>query len=326
MKKNIKKKIVVIGGGTGTFVVLSGLKKYPVDLTAIVTMADSGGSSGVLRDELGVLPPGDIRQCLVALSQSEALWRKLFVYRFENGCLRGHNFGNIFLSALEKVSHGNFEKAVEKAGEILDIEGRVLPVTLTKTDLAVELENGQRIFGETNIDEPKHNGFLKIKKAWLQPAAKINPKVKEEMQKATAIVLGPGDLYTSIIPNLLVKEVSLAIRKSAAKKIFVMNLMTKFGQTTNYKASDHLNDLEKYLGKNILDCVILNTKKPSGRALQWYAKQKEKAVENDLSGRKIIKAALLKDIMMKKNQSDKLKRSLIRHNAFKLAKILMQII
>jgi len=323
-----KPHIVIIGGGTGTYVALMGLKKYPVDLTAIVTMMDSGGSSGKLRDELGVLPPGDVRQCLVALAKSSKRLRDLFMYRFEEGELKGHNFGNIFLSAMEKVS-GSMESAIEEVGDILRIQGKVVPVTYTNSELCVELENGETIIGETHIDEVKEKlNRPKIVRAFLKPHAKANKDALSAIQTADLIIIGPGDLYTSIIPNLLVDGIPRALQKAQAKKVFVLNLMTKHGQTTKYTASDHLRDLEQYLGKNVIDYVLLNTQKPAMEALEWYKQYNEVQVKDDLETTPytIIRAELLKDKIVGKSASDTLKRSIIRHDSDKLAKEIIQVI
>lgn len=333
--KNTKPKIVIIGGGTGSFVALSGLKKYPVELSAIVSMMDSGGSSGKLRDELGVLPPGDIRQCLVALSTSSKLLRDLFMYRFEEGDLKGHNFGNIFLSSLEKTT-GSMEKAITEVGKILRIHGQVIPVTFKKADLCVELMDGKKIIGETHIDEVdlpagrqgQKINRAKIKKAFLKPSISANPSAIAEIRKADYIIIGPGDLYTSIIPNLLVIGIADAIKKSRAKKLYVMNLMTKYGQTTHYTAQNHIEDLEKYVGKGTIDTILINIKRPSQETLSWYEDFDEQPVINDLSGENyfIYKKNLLKDIILKKSSTDSLKRSIIRHDSDKLARVIMRII
>lgn len=317
------KRIVVIGGGTGTFVTLTGLKNYPVHLSAIITMMDSGGSTGRLRDQLGVLPPGDLRQALVALSSSDKLWRDLFLYRFENGDLKGHNFGNIFISALEKVT-GSFADAIDVANMILDTEGDVIPVTFEKADLCVELVNGTIIEGETHIDEPEEQDERpRIKRAYLSPGVPANHDALTAIEKADLIVIGPGDLYTSIIPNLLVEGVSEAIQQSDAKKVFVMNLMTKYGQTTHYTAADHVHDLQTYID-GALNIVLINNKQPDPKALSWYEQAQEEVVHDDLNGQTFqsVRASLLDSVFIQKSSADTLKRSLIRHDPEKLAKAL----
>lgn len=328
MEETKKTKVVVIGGGTGTFVTLLGLKKYPVDLTAVVTMMDSGGSSGKLRDELGVLPPGDVRQCLVALAKSSKLLRNMFNYRFEEGGLKGHTFGNIFLSTLAKTT-GSMKKAIEEVGKILRIQGHVVPITFAKSDLCVELEDGKIIVGETHIDVvKKKEKRAKIKRAFLKPSIKANPDAILAILEADFILIGPGDLYTSIIPNLLVKGLPEAIRKSKAKKIFVLNLMTKSGQTTNYSANDHVIDLENYTGKDVLDVVLVNTKAPRKEALRWYSDYGESPVVDNLHSRKYktIRADLIKDTLLPQEKADSLKRSIIRHDPEKLARQVMGLI
>jgi len=205
------KKIVVIGGGTGNFTVLRGLKNYDVDISAIVSMADDGGSTGILRDELGVLPPGDVRQCLVALSNSSSMMRSLMNYRFEQGGLGGHSFGNLFLSALEKVT-GSFEKAIEEIGKILFIKGKVIPVTIHQVRLKMILNNRRVLEGEKEIylSQEIDQGYSSI---FLEPYAKANPHAIDEIINADLVVLGPGGLYTSLIPNLLVEGVREKVRQ-----------------------------------------------------------------------------------------------------------------
>ncbi|MBI2051670.1 YvcK family protein [Candidatus Roizmanbacteria bacterium] len=324
-----KPRIVVVGGGTGSYVALSGLKKYPVDLTAIVTMMDSGGSSGKLRDELGVLPPGDVRQCLVALAESSRLLREMFNYRFEGGGLSGHTFGNIFLSALEKTT-GSMKKAITEVGKILRIRGQVIPVTFSKADLCVELIDGKIIVGETHIDVvEKKEKRVPIRRAFLDPKVEANPDAILAIQKADFILIGPGDLYTSIIPNLLVHGIKDSIQKSKAKKIYVLNLMTKYGQTTRYTASDHIRDLEKYTGRQILDTVLVNTKVPSDEALAWYVDFEEYPVSDDLgrsSDYLITRAHLVKNVMIEQSVRDRLRRSIIRHDPDKLASAIIKLI
>lgn len=321
------KKIVVIGGGTGTFTVLSGLKKYPVELSAIVSMADDGGSTGVLRDELGVLPPGDVRQCLVALSNSSKTLRDLFTYRFESGGLAGHSFGNLFLSALEKIN-GNFEDAVIEAGRLLGVRGQVIPVTVEKTTLVAELENGEILRGETVIDESRKSGHLRIRKVWLDPTTHATYRAVEAVENADLIILGPGDLYTSIVPNLLVQGISEALRRTNAKITYIVNLMTKFGQTNGFQASDFTQTIEGFIGRNVIDYVMVNTAKPAQGFLDVYAEQKEFFVEPQVeelhaTGYEIINGDFISPLVYEKAAADVLRRSLIRHDSEKLAQAIL---
>jgi len=312
------KKIVVIGGGTGCFTVLSGLKKYSVNLSAIVSMADSGGSTKILREEFGILPPGDIRRTLVALSRSEKLLSDLFNYRFNEGCLSGHNFGNILITALERIK-GSFEGAVEEAGKILNIKGEVIPVTLQNSHLYAVLENSQIIKGEDNIDVPKHDATLKIKKVYLKPKAKANKKAKSAILKADLIVIGPGDLYTSIIPNLLVKGIPEAIKNSRAKKVYVCNLMTKFGETNNFTGMNFVREIEKYLGGKFLDYVILNNKKPPASRVAKYEKEGAVFVKCNREDCKKERFKIIKGNFLRK-------KGFIRHDPNNLAKTLLKLL
>lgn len=316
------KKIVVVGGGTGNFVVLKGLKKYPLDLTAIVSMADDGGSTGILRDELGVLPPGDVRQCLVALSNSSRMMRSLMNYRFENGGLGGHSFGNLLLSALEKVT-GSFEKAVEEAGKILYIRGKVIPVTTNQVRLKMVLNNRKVLEGEREIylSQEIDEGYKTI---YLEPYPKVNPRVIEEIGNADLVVIGPGGLHTSLIPNLLVEGVCDAICNSGAKKIFVVNLMNRKGQTTGYKTSHYLNELVRFLGKDVFDHILINVKKPPKSLIDFYSSEGD-LVENDLDDDRIIFADILGGLAQVAKK-DLLKRNLIRHDSKKLAEELIKIV
>ncbi len=320
------KKVTVLGGGTGTFVVLSGLKKYQLDLSAIVTMMDSGGSTGRLRDQLGVLPPGDLRQCLVALSEASELWRKLFLYRFETGDLEGHNFGNIFLSALEKVTT-NYDDVMETVSYVLKTKGSVIPVTYEKTHVCARYESGKVIKGETHIDEGNPEK-TRIVEAFLEPDVNPNAKAVERLKKTDYLIVGPGDLYTSIIPVLLVDDLRSKIKNSTAKIIYPMNLVTKTGQTTNYKASDFIADLTKYLGRPP-DYVFLNNGEILPEVVEWYTSHGEKAVEDDLTqsnfSGKIIRADLVDRKTFSKPEADQLSRSILRHDSDKLAAELLKI-
>jgi uncharacterized cofD-like protein len=246
-----KKRIVVIGGGTGSHTVLTGLKEMNCDLTAVVAMSDDGGSSGRLRDELGQLPPGDVRQCLVALADddcgSERL-RRLFNYRFTAGNgLNGHSVGNLLLSALTEIT-GSPDAAIREASSMLRIRGTVLPVTLTDSTLKARLEDGSVIEGESCIDRRCGNSHLPISRVYLEPTAYAYPPALDAIAKADAVVIGPGDIYTSILPNFLVEGVAEAVVKSPAVKIHVCNLMTKPGESDGFRASDFLRLLSLYLG------------------------------------------------------------------------------
>lgn len=289
MKKN-DSKIVVIGGGTGVYTMLSALKPHFSHLSAIVTMADDGGSTGILREEFGMLPPGDIRRALIALSSSDnKMLAELFSYRFQEGMgLTGHNFGNLLITALHQITN-DFEEAVEEAGKILRAEGKVIPVTLAHAQLMAELENGQVIKGETNIDIPKHDGRLRVKKVWLYPEAQINPRAREAILGADLVVIGPGDVYTSLIPNLLVKGMADALRNTKAKAAYFVNLMTKFGETSNFAASDFIHTMHAYLGDGVLDFAVINNKKPSPERLRNYVKENSEFVAPDLENIKATK-------------------------------------
>jgi uncharacterized cofD-like protein len=322
MNKKTRPKIVCLGGGTGTYQVLLGLKKYPVDLTAVVCMSDSGGSSGKLREEMGILPPGDIRRALLALSDvhiKKNTLTKLFDFRFQNGQLAGHSLGNLLLAALVEIT-GRQDLAIAEASEILEVSGTVLPVTLDKTDLVARLKDGTIIRGETNIDIREIKPEIAIDEVYLSPIAQIMPKAKKAILEADLIVLGPGDLYTSIIPNLLVKGTSEAIVKSKGKLVYVCNLMTKHGETDNFKASDFANEICRYLGKGAdkLKIMVVNDKIDLPYPVaQWYKKYHSEPVvwdKENLKGWEVISQNLAQ------------KGKLIRHDSDKLAKILIKLI
>jgi len=311
-----------MGGGTGNFTVLRGLKKHAVDLSAIVSMADDGGSTGILRDELGVLPPGDVRQCLVALSDSSRLMRSLMNYRFENGGLGGHSLGNLILSALEKVT-GSFERAVEEMGRILYIKGKVIPVTTHQVRLKMILKDRKLLEGEKEIylSHEIDKGYSKI---YLEPFPEPNPHALSEITNADLVVIGPGGLHTSIIPNLLVDGVSKALRESQAKKIFICNLMNRRGQTTGYKVSDYLKEIVHYLGRDVFDYILVNNQTPDPALIERYAEEGE-LVENDIDDPRTISANLLGELT-EKRKGDIMRRSLIRHNSTQVTKEIMNIV
>lgn len=325
------KNIVTIGGGTGSFMLLSGLKKYPVNISAIVSMADDGGSTGVLRDELGVLPPGDVRQCLVALSDSSEELRDLMSYRFEDGGLKGHSFGNLFLSALEKIN-GSFGKGVEEASKILNVRGEVIPVTDQNVNLYMKLKNGKLLKGEEQINHNFEIEKIGIRNNYLLPKARANKKAIRKILEADLIVIGPGNYYCSVVPNLLVEGISKAIIKSKAKVVFNCNLVNKKGHNEKFSLVDYVDSINKYIGKDRINFVTFNTKKPDSRLVEKYENQKELLVDiGDISENKrrykIIRSDILSSEKPKYSKVDILssQRAFIRHDSNKLAKVLMMI-
>lgn len=317
------KRIVIVGGGTGNFTVLSGLKNYDVDLSAIVSMADDGGSTGILRDELGVLPPGDVRQCLVALSESSSLMRSLMNYRFENGGLEGHSFGNLLLSALEKVT-GSFEKAVDEMGKILSIKGKVIPVTTHEVRLKMLLASRKVLEGEKEIylSQEIKQGYKTI---YLEPYASANPRAMTELEQADLVVIGPGGLYTSLIPNFLVEGLSDALIRSKAKKVFIVNLMNRKGQTDRFKTSDYIKEMAKFIGEDLFDYILVNNQIPPQELIEMYASEGD-LVENDMLDDKRVVAAPFLGGLEKPSRRDLIKRNLIRHDPKRIAEELMKIV
>lgn len=327
------KKIVCLGGGTGTSVVLSGLKKYPVNLTAIVTMFDSGGSSGKLREELGVLPPGDIRQCLVALANENTL-TNLFHYRFERGSLGGHNLGNLLIVAAERMS-GSLERAIDIIGKSLNIKGKILPVALKNANIEALLKNNEVIKGEENIINCRYLSKVGIKKLFLEPKVRANPKAISAIKNADLIIIGPGKFYTSIIPIFLVRGITGAIRKSRAKKVFICNLRTQVRNTDYFGVEDFMAVLEEYLGKSTINYVIFNT----GKLSRCLVKEVEKVFpksdfirydKNLLKKQNFIGVDVLDRNIRKLDPADTLvkganKRTMVFHDSNKLAKILLKL-
>ncbi len=322
------KKIVTIGGGTGSYTLLSGLKNYAVDITAVVSMADNGGSTGRLRDELGVLPPGDVRQCLVALSDSSEQLRELMNYRFDNGDVKGHNFGNLLLSALEKIG-GDFTSGLKEAAKILNIKGKVLPVSEEKMNLAIKLRNGKILVGERYLDDNVEVRTVGIDKVFLKPKVLANSQVLEAIRRADIIVLGPGDYYGSIIPNLLVGNISNAICQSKATVIYNCNLTNKKGQTDGFDVDKYAQGINEYLGAQRIDFVLCSAGKPSRAAVERYEKKegKNSIVEfkrDSFPDRpyKVVMANVLGAMKVKVDKNDAISegRSFIRHSSKRLAK------
>ena len=322
-----KKNIVTIGGGTGSFMLLTGLKKYPVNLSAIVSMADDGGSTGILRDELGVLPPGDVRQCLVALSDSPQIMRELMNYRFDSGTLKGHNFGNLFLSALEKIK-GDFLAGIEEASKLLSIKGEVVPVINKNVRMHIELKNGKIIIGENNLDHNEEIRKIGLAKISLQPSVSANKKAIEKIRKADLIIIGPGDYYGSIVPNLLAKNITQALKTSPAKIIYICNLTNKKGQTDGYDLEKYVTELNKLIGLPRVDLVIYNNGKIDSALVRKYEKRegKDSVVKEseDKSGDyAIIRADIIRNIKVTSLTGS---QSFIRHDSAKLASVIIKLL
>jgi len=295
--------------------VLAGLKKYPVKISAICAMLDSGGSAGRLRIDYKIVSPGDIRRALLALANTSPIIENLFNYRFQAGGLKDHNFANLFITALELTTN-SYEKTLGTLKKILNIKHQVLPSTLDKSHIYAVLENGEIIKGEANIDIPKHNGKLKIKKVFLKPKARAYPKGLEVIKKANLIVIGPGDLYSSIAQILLTQGIPEAIQKSQAKKIYLCNLMTKYGETNDFSVLDFTQKIERYLGGQV-DYVVYNNFTPSQKITKKYKKNHPELL--DLVK---INENLAKDKFLGKNL---LKKDSIEHDPQELAKVILSI-
>ena len=318
--------IVTIGGGTGSYVTLSGLKNISnVSLSAIVSMSDNGGSTGVLRDELGVLPPGDIRQCLVALSDHSDIVRNLMSYRFTEGTLTGHNFGNIFIAALEKVT-GDFVKGIEIASEILKVKGKVIPITRDNADLSILLSNGEVLEGQVNITNTNLQE-LGLKKIFYKKNVQINENAESAIKQADYIIIGPGDYYGSVIPNLIVDGFKEALTESKAKLIFPINLTNKNGHTLHWKASDYLKDMESRLSRPV-DIILVNNEAPSNEQIERYKLQEGDGVlvKDDLKDDRVVRKVLISHLIPSTNSVDTVKRSFIRHDSFKIANCISDLI
>jgi uncharacterized cofD-like protein len=300
------KKVVTIGGGTGHYTLLRGLKNYDIEISAIVSMADDGGSTGKLRDEFGYLPAGDLRRCFVALSEDAGILREVFEHRIGENCV-----GNMIIASMQDIAK---EKYVEELSRILRIKGKVLPITIDDTCLFAETINGKKLNSQLEVSYNLDFND-KISKIWLEPNAFIFKKSAKEIRQADLIVICPGDLYGSIIPNFLVKGTSEAIQNSKAKKVYFCNLVTKQG-TSDFKASDFVNEIEKYTGK--LDYIILNTKKPTKKIVDKYKGEHSDFVVPDLEDSRIIKSELL----LEHSSNGKI---IARHNPEKTARIVMEL-
>ena len=308
-------KIVVIGGGTGLSTMLYGLKEYTSNITAIVTVADDGGSSGKLREQFGLVPPGDIRNCLVALADTEPLMSSLFQFRFGKAELKGHSFGNLFITAMTEIT-GDFEKAVKESSKVLAIRGQVIPSTLEEVGLIAEYADGSTIAGESKIAEEKKP----IKRIYLsRKDCEPTPEAVSAIKAADAIVIGPGSLYTSIIPNLLIEGVTKAILESKALKIYVCNIMTQSGETDSYKASDHIEALVAHAKSKLFDYCILNLAQITPEFVEKYEEESACPVLADAEKIEEMGFSVVKENLV--STSD-----FIRHDAQKLARIIMDLL
>ena len=310
-------KIVVVGGGTGLSTLLRGLKDYSSNITAIVTVADDGGSSGRLRREIGVLPPGDIRNCIAALADEEELLTELFQYRFEAGTgLVGHSFGNLFLTVMSEIT-GDLEQAVAASSKVLAISGKVLPATLSDVSLWAEMDDGRLIEGESNI--PQAGG--KIKNIGCMPAnPPALPAAVKAIKEAEYIIIGPGSLYTSIIPNLLVPEIRNAIAKADVPRIYVCNIMTQPGETEGYSVADHIRAIDRVGKQKLFDAVLVHRKPPSPVSLKRYAQENSHPVYLDRTeiaklNRRIVMANVMEEDPIKGH---------VRHSSSQLARVLLR--
>jgi len=322
-------RIVALGGGTGLSMLLRGLKEHVgagpsrarargaersiADLAAIVTVTDDGGSSGRLRRDYRVLPPGDIRNCLVALSDDEALLGHLFQYRFPAGRgLRGHSFGNLFLTALSHVS-GDFTEAVRVSGQILAIRGRIFPSTLANVTLEATLENGRRVRGETRITHSRKT----VRRLALVPRrVKPLPDALEAIMEADLILLGPGSLYTSILPNLLIPEIAQAISRSRAPRVYIANLMTQPGETTGYTVADHVRAILKHTPRRIIDWVVVNRRPVSPEVARRYRGQGAEPVVCNVGELQKLGLRVILDDLLEEH-------GVIRHNSRRLTRLLL---
>ena len=308
-----KIKVVTIGGGTGLSVLLRGLKKYPLEITAVVTVADDGGSSGKIRSDMNIPSPGDIRNVIAALSDVEPYLEKMFQYRFDSGEVKGHPVGNLMIAAMTDI-HGDFSTAVKVMSRILNVRGTVLPTTNDIATLNAVLSDGEIIRGESSIT--KAGGV--IDHVYITPSrVKPNEDVLKAIEEADYIIMGPGSLYTSIIPNLVIFKVSEKIRESNAKKIYVCNVMTQHGETDNYTVSDHIVAINKHVEENIFDLVIANSREFDDSILSKYHKEKQEPVKID---HEKIEALGIK--LIKNNDVGIVDNNTIRHNADKVSELI----
>lgn len=307
-------KIVTIGGGTGLSTILRGLKEYSSNITAIVTVTDDGGSSGKLRKEFDILPPGDIRNCLVSLAECEPYMQKLFQYRFDKGeGLKGHSLGNLLITAMTGIT-GDFKEGIRLASEVLAVRGRVLPSTNQRVMLVAEMEDGNVLRGETQISAYRR----RIKSLSIEPSAPLLPEAEEAIREADLIIIGPGSLYTSILANLLIEGMVEALEKSKGKKVYICNLMTERGETDGFKASDHIKAIREQIGKIPFQFVVVNTARPKPEILKKYEEEEAEFVEPDIEELRRMRLRVIAQPLLRQLLP-------LRHDAQKLARLLVSL-
>ncbi|MBP6868935.1 MAG: uridine diphosphate-N-acetylglucosamine-binding protein YvcK [Candidatus Pacebacteria bacterium] len=319
------KRIVTIGGGTGTFVVLSGLKVYKdLELTAVVSQADDGGSTGRLRDAYGFLPPGDTRQALVALAEDGDVLRNLFAYRFTKGDVQGHTLGNLFLTALTDQCGSNAE-GIKEASRILRIQGKVVPATEEPATLLATFASGVQVRGQHAMSEAGKDMGALITLDLAEPL-KLTPEAFEAIVSADMIVLGPGCLYSSTIAALLPEGTKDAFQRSKARIVYVVNLFTKLGETHGFSAGDHVREVEKYIGRSV-DSLLVHAGEFSQEVLSWYAEEGEEPVADDLiDDARVIRSNIASVSVVPPIPNDPMRRSLLRHDSSKVAKALYDVL
>jgi len=311
-----KAKLVVIGGGTGLPVLLQGLKDYPIDLTALVTVADDGGSSGGIRKQFNIPAPGDIRNVITALSEADDQLLELFQHRFQtsNG-LSGHSIGNLLLAVLAELM-GSFSAGIQEITEVFQVKGKVYPMTNESISLMAEMEDGSIVQGESNIPLAKK----KIKRIYLAPGEVVPvPEVIDAILEADYIVISPGSLYTSIIPNLIVPEINEAFKQSQAHFIYVCNMMTQEGETSNYKVSDHVRAINNHIGRNLIQSIIVNNGLIKEEIIKNYHKENAQVVENDKEELKKMKLHVIEEDIVSYLEGT------VRHNTYKIADLIFQL-
>ena len=320
---NSKVKIVTIGGGSGLSVLLRGLKKYTQCITAIVTVADDGGGSGVLREDLGMLPPGDLRNCILALANTEPVMEQLLQYRFDEGLLKGQNFGNLLIAAMDGISN-SFEEAIQRVNDIFAVTGQVLPATVTNVELAAVLKDGSRVIGESIIPVKTMERDTTIDKVFLMPEnAQALPEAIHAIKEADLIIYGPGSLYTSVIPNLLLKDIINTLEAVDVPKIYISNLMTQPGETDGYSVSEHVKALIDHTSPRIIDHVVVNNGEIPEKVVDKYLKEKAQPLYINESDEHFFKDHNIKVLL---DDFTEIKKMYLRHNADKVSNEIVKLV